>query len=93
MVDSTVGSSIETGWKRRSRAASLAIVFRYSSAVDASQQREGGKCGAEENELTCGCSNELKAASQSWLDHLACVDTTFGFSKLEQGILTTVRET
>lgn len=36
MVDSTVGSSIETGWKRRSSAASLPIVFRYSSAVGVS---------------------------------------------------------
>ena len=32
MVDSTVGSSICTGWNRRSSAASLPIVFRYSSA-------------------------------------------------------------
>ena len=32
IVDSTVGSSICTGWNRRSRAASLPMVFRYSSA-------------------------------------------------------------
>lgn len=33
MVASTVGSSICTGWNRRSRAASLPIVLRYSSGV------------------------------------------------------------
>ena len=32
IVDSTVGSSICTGWKRRSSAGSFPIVFLYSSA-------------------------------------------------------------
>jgi hypothetical protein len=32
IVDSTVGSSICTGWKRRSSAGSLPMVFLYSSA-------------------------------------------------------------
>lgn len=32
-VEDTVGSSMLTGWKRRSSAASLPIVFRYSSAM------------------------------------------------------------
>ena len=33
MVSSTVGSSTITGWKRRSRAASFSIYWRYSSRV------------------------------------------------------------
>ena len=33
MVDETVGSSMVIGWNRRSRAASLPIVLRYSSAM------------------------------------------------------------
>ena len=33
MVSSTVGSSTITGWKRRSRAASFSMYFRYSSRV------------------------------------------------------------
>lgn len=32
MVEETVGSVIWMGWKRRSSAASLPIVLRYSSA-------------------------------------------------------------
>ena len=38
MVSSTVGSSTMTGWKRRSRAASFSIYFRYSSRVVAPMQ-------------------------------------------------------
>ena len=33
MVSSTVGWSTSTGWKRRSRAASFSMYFRYSSSV------------------------------------------------------------
>ena len=33
MVSSTDGSSISTGWKRRSRAASFSMYLRYSSSV------------------------------------------------------------
>ena len=33
MVSSTVGSLTKTGWKRRSRAASFSMYFRYSSSV------------------------------------------------------------
>jgi len=39
MVDATVGSSIVTGWKRRSRAVSLPIVLRYSSATNLSSRQ------------------------------------------------------
>lgn len=37
MVDSTVGSSMVTGWKRRESAGSFSIVLRYSSAASVSQ--------------------------------------------------------
>src|SRR5216683_697731 len=33
IVSSTVGSPTTTGWKRRSRAASFSMYFRYSSRV------------------------------------------------------------
>ena len=33
MVSSTVGSSTNTGWKRRSSAASFSMCLRYSSSV------------------------------------------------------------
>ena len=38
MVSSTVGSLTMTGWKRRSRAASFSIYWRYSSSVVAPMQ-------------------------------------------------------
>ena len=38
MVSSTVGSSTRTGWKRRSRAASVSMYLRYSSSVVAPMQ-------------------------------------------------------
>ena len=38
MVSSTVGSSIITGWKRRSSAASFSMYFLYSSRVVAPMQ-------------------------------------------------------
>ena len=39
MVSSTVGSPTKTGWKRRSRAASFSMCFRYSLRVVAPMQR------------------------------------------------------
>src|SRR5437660_1612709 len=39
MVASTLGSSTSTFWKRRSRAASFSMFFRYSSSVVAPDRR------------------------------------------------------
>src|SRR5436305_1513055 len=39
IVSSTVGSPTNTGWKRRSRAASFSMCLRYSSSVVAPMQR------------------------------------------------------
>ena len=46
MVSSTLGSSTITFWKRRSRAASFSIYWRYSSKVVAPTQRSSPRANA-----------------------------------------------
>ena len=46
MVSSTDGSSTSTGWKRRSRAASFSMCWRYSSRVVAPMVRSSPRASA-----------------------------------------------
>src|SRR5687768_8552098 len=46
MVDSTLGSSTSTFWKRRSRAASFSTYLRYSSSVVAPTQCSSPRASA-----------------------------------------------
>ena len=46
MVDSTDGSAVMTGWKRRSRAASFSTCLRYSSSVVAPMARSSPRARA-----------------------------------------------
>ena len=46
MVSSTVGSSTNTGWNRRSSAASFSICLRYSSSVVAPTQCSSPRASA-----------------------------------------------
>ena len=46
MVSSTLGSSTNTFWKRRSRAASFSMYWRYSSSVVAPTQRSSPRAKA-----------------------------------------------
>ena len=46
MVSSTDGSSVSTGWKRRSRAASFSMCWRYSSRVVAPMVRSSPRASA-----------------------------------------------
>ncbi|MNN26567.1 hypothetical protein D3C81_1400740 [compost metagenome] len=46
MVSSTLGSSTNTFWKRRSKAASFSIYWRYSSKVVAPTQRNSPRANA-----------------------------------------------
>lgn len=79
MVLSTVGSSIVTGWNRRSNAGSFAIVFRYSSARKEMLVIHETKIM---HILTGSGSDELKSSCQSWFDHLACIYTSFRLAEI-----------
>ena len=46
MVSSTLGSSTNTFWKRRSKAASFSMYWRYSSRVVAPTQRSSPRANA-----------------------------------------------
>ena len=46
MVSSTVGSPMNTGWKRRSSAASFSTYLRYSSSVVAPMQCSSPRASA-----------------------------------------------
>ena len=46
IVSSTVGCETKTGWKRRSRAGSFSMRFRYSSSVVAPMQRSSPRASA-----------------------------------------------
>jgi hypothetical protein len=83
MVDSTVGSSIVTGWNRRSRAASFSMVLRYSSA-----ERFIGEQGVKTYIilLTCSCTDKLQASGQSRFNHLTSINTPFGLAKVEERV-------
>lgn len=83
IVASTEGSSIVTGWNRRSSAASLPIVLRNSSAraVESVWYQctfLGGR--------TCGGSDELQAAREGGLDHLSGIDTALRLPQIEQRV-------
>ncbi|SSP38479.1 Uncharacterised protein [Acinetobacter baumannii] len=51
MVSSTLGSSTSTFWKRRSKAASFSMYWRYSSKVVAPTQRNSPRANAGFNIL------------------------------------------
>jgi len=36
--------------------------------------------------LTRSCPDELKTSSEGGLNHLPCINATFGFSKVEEGV-------
>ena len=46
IVSSTFGSPTNTGWNRRSRAASFSMYLRYSSSVVAPMQRSSPRASA-----------------------------------------------
>ncbi len=82
-VEVGVGSAIGMGWKRRSRARSLDIVLRYSSAsvcvvwwVRSWRGTGGGK-------HTCCGADETKTSREGWFDHLSTVDTSLRLPKLK----------
>lgn len=87
IVDSTVGSSICTGWNRRSRAGSLDIVFLYSSANGKCPSLERREGSSETIRHTCGGADKVqRSSSEGRLDHLTGVDGAFCLAEVEEHI-------
>jgi hypothetical protein len=81
MVDSTVGSSIVTGWNRRSKAASLPMVLRYSSA-EGEENEKKYKYRRLKGPTSCG-TNKLQTTRKCGFDHLSSINTAFSLSEVE----------
>lgn len=89
MVDGTEGSSMGTGWKRRSRAASFSMCLRYSSTTDRFQRQNGDRMM-----VLTGCgANKLQPTRKSWLDHVSCIHATFRFTQVQKSIWEVVSRT
>src|SRR3954452_5021567 len=73
MVSSTLGSPTNTGWKRRSSAASFSMCLRYSSSVVAPTARSSPRASIGFRRIA-GCAAASPAAGEHWVEEVRGVD-------------------
>src|SRR4029450_11946129 len=92
MVSWTLGSPTNTGWNRRSRAASFSMCLRYSSRVVAPTMRSSPRASIGFSVLPgalarCGRPDEAQpAAGQHRLEHVAGVHGPLGGAGPDDGV-------